>query len=270
MNNQTKKTDLIPSSQVAYRMALGVLGMSFPFILWLGGALDGEGIQTSLSAYYYLAGSPAAYIPTARDIFVGVLFVIGVALYFYQGYEKKEDEPVSDNTVANIAGIAAFVVALSPTGSSDNVGAPIHSTAAAVFFLAITYFCWFVFTRGPKSEAKKKSNKIYKTCAVIMLSCIVLMAVIKVRFPDLIEDWNSVFWLESVALVAFGYAWWVKAATPVATILKHGPKKAIAVALAESQDQEETGPDEGAGTDSEDGGNGEEEIGGGPSTPSLP
>lgn len=226
MNNQIRKTDLISSSQVGYRLALGILGMAFPIILLIGGALDGQEIQTSISAYYHLNTSPGPYIPTMRDIFVGVLFVIGVALYFYQGYEKKAGEPYSDNSVANVAGIAAIVVALSPTDSGADVLAPIHSLAAGVFFLAITYFCWKVFTRG------SQNNDIYKRCAIIMAGALVAIVVVAKLFPHLVEDWKAVFWLESLAVATFGYAWWVKAATPVASVLKHGPKKAAAMSLS--------------------------------------
>lgn len=215
MNTQGNADDMVPLSQVTFRVAIGLLGMSFPIILLAGGLLYGDGIQTSISAYYHLGISDALYLPTMRDIFVGVLFVIGIALYFYKGYEKKAEEPLSDDLVATVAGLCAIGVALSPTESVGEPNAIIHSTFAAVFFLAITYFCFFVFTRtggsGEISAKRKTKNNIFRLCGTLMGLSLVLIAVISVWFPDLKTEWNAVFWLESLAVMAFGYSWWLKA-----------------------------------------------------------
>lgn len=215
MNTQGNADEMVPLSQVTFRVAIGLLGMSFPIILLAGGLLYGDGIQTSISAYYHLGTSEAPYLPTMRDIFVGVLFVIGIALYFYKGYEKKAEEPLSDDLVATVAGLCAIGVALSPTESGAEPHALIHTAFATIFFLALTYFSGFIFTRtgasGQMSEGKKKRIKIYRFCAAVMAVSLILAAVVTFWFPDLKTDWNAIFWLESIAVTAFGYSWWVKA-----------------------------------------------------------
>ena len=225
MNDQTSGAKLIVLSQVTFRKALGILGMSLPFILLIGGLFFDQKIGTSISAYYHFGPLAEAYRPAMGDVFVGVLFLIGMALIFYQGYEKK-DEPISDSLVATGAGICAIAVALIPTDDKktmfEDIIGDIHMLFAAVFFVALTYFCWFIFTRtdkpGNESEGKKKRNRIYKACAVIMAVALVLIAVVLTLLSDsmetrLVEHYYAVFWLESIAIFFFGLAWWIKANT---------------------------------------------------------
>jgi hypothetical protein len=83
--------------------------------------------QTSISAYYFT---------TAHAIFIGVLFAIGAMLIVYQGASDTE------NTLLNLAGVLAFVIAVVPTtrpvlqcGTTDPVAG---KTGAAVLFNAWT------------------------------------------------------------------------------------------------------------------------------------
>ena len=236
MNDQISGADLIALDQVTFRKALGMLGMSFPFILLIGGLLFDGRIGTSISAYYHFVAPPDAYHPAMRDVFVGVLFLIGLSLIFYQGYEKKIDEPFSDNLIANVAGISAIAVALIPTDDTEGISVDIigdiHLAFATVFFVALTYICWSVFTRTDKREKtsvekkrKKKSNQIYRICARIMATALVLIAVVSIWLPDLQDDYYAVFVLESIAVFFFGLAWWIKADTSLWTLLKMGLKK---------------------------------------------
>ena len=198
----------------------------------IGGLLFYDQIGTSISAYYHFGASPDAYHPAMRDVFVGVLFLMGISLIFYQGYEKK-DERFSDNLIANVAGICAIAVALIPTddtkGISDDIIGGIHLAFAAVFFVALTYFCWFIFTRtdkpGQTSVGKEKRNQIYRICAGIMATALVLIAVVSLWLPDLKDDYYAVFVLESIAVFFFGLAWWIKADTSLWTLLRKGLKK---------------------------------------------
>ena len=66
------------------RVGIGVIGLALPVLLWLGGKfLDGMPLRGSMSAYYYS--------PTMRNVFVGILFAIGVGLYLYKGFSTKEN-----------------------------------------------------------------------------------------------------------------------------------------------------------------------------------
>ncbi len=232
MNDQISGAGLIALDQVTFRKALGILGMSLPFILLIGGLLFYDQIGTSISAYYHFGASPDAYHPAMRDVFVGVLFLIGLSLIFYQGY-KKLNEPFSDDLITNVAGISAIAVALIPTNDAigvldDKIG-DIHLAFATVFFVALTYICWSVFTRtdrpGKMSDGKKKRNQIYRICARIMATALVLIAVVSLWLPDLKDDYYAVFVLESIAVFFFGLAWWIKADTSLWTLLRKGLKK---------------------------------------------
>lgn len=83
--------------------------------------------QTSISAYYFT---------TAHAVFIGALFAIGAMLIVYQGASDTE------NTLLNLAGVLAFVIAVVPTtrpvlqcGTADPVAV---KTGAAVLFNAWT------------------------------------------------------------------------------------------------------------------------------------
>ena len=95
------------------RVAIGVLGLLLPLTLiledWL---LFGSSPvpRSSLSAYYYSG---------VRELFVGTLCATGVFLMAYKAAEKS-----LDNTLSVIAGFAAIVVALFPTGMPEHVKVP--------------------------------------------------------------------------------------------------------------------------------------------------
>ena len=83
--------------------------------------------QTSISAYYFT---------TAHAVFIGALFAIGAMLIVYQGASDTE------NTLLNLAGVLAFVIAVVPTtrpvlqcGTADPVAV---TTGSAVLFNAWT------------------------------------------------------------------------------------------------------------------------------------
>lgn len=222
MNDHTGESDMIALSQVTFRAALGILGMWFPAILLVGGLIFHRSVETSISAYYHLGPPAGAYHPAMGDIFVGFLFLIGMALIFYQGYQKKDDERISDNQIGNVAGISAIAVALIPTDDTEgftvDIVGDVHFAFAALFFICLIIFCWSVFTRSDKAEAdwkagKKKRNTIYKRCAIIMMVAIAAIAVVSFFFPVLKEEYKAVFLLESVAVMTFGFAWWTKADT---------------------------------------------------------
>src|SRR5712671_5197551 len=88
-------------SYLALRKAVGIIGIALPFVLAFGKILlDGPGIQSSVSAYYYTG---------MRDVFVGSLCAIAVFLMSYRGYERKDD------IAGDLACVFALGVALLPT-----------------------------------------------------------------------------------------------------------------------------------------------------------
>ena len=54
------------------------------------------------------------------------------------------------------------------------------------------------------TPTKQTRNRIYRTSGWVIVGCM-----IGIGFSNL-EHWNTEFWLESLAVVAFGFAWLVK------------------------------------------------------------
>lgn len=190
-------------SYLALRKIVGVLGLGLPFIVSLGAALVfHQDLQDSISAYYYTG---------TRDVFVGLLFAIGVFLLSYRGYERK------DSIAGNVACAGALGVALFPTTSPDADHATpigvVHYTFAALFFLTLAYFSLFLFTKTNQQQPtirKRQRNGVYKVCGIVMLVCIVLMLAQNLLTADFRHQYRTTFVLETAAIVAFGISWLTK------------------------------------------------------------
>ena len=184
------------------RRIVGFLGIALPVVLAFWGFVvcGDHRVQPSISDYYYCR---------TRDALVGILFTIGWFLYAYPGYERR------DNLAGNFAGVCALGVALSPD-QGPGFEPAIHFTSATLLFLTLAYFSLALFTKsdGAPTPEKIKRNRVYKTCGVLMLLCIATLAALHVFPKDpAIMALRPVFWLESLALWAFGISWGVKGET---------------------------------------------------------
>lgn len=186
----------------ALRRSIGVAAMTFPFVLVIGNWVVKRalGIEPSISDYYHTA---------MRDLFVATLCVIAICLWLYRGPQKKDD------FAANFAALCAFVVALVPTTPSKASEAQtalgqVHFAAAALLFATLAYFCLFLFTRTKHSPPWKL--RVYVGSGWTMIGCIAAIAVVKLFAAKAwIDRWDPVFWLEAVAILAFGASWLTKA-----------------------------------------------------------
>jgi protein-S-isoprenylcysteine O-methyltransferase Ste14 len=151
-----------------------------------------------------------------RDVFVGILCAVGVFMVSYKGYERK------DALAGNLACIFAVGVALFPTApdnpsSYEKMIAVIHALFASLFFLTISYFSLFLFTKTDPSKTttrkKRQRNTVYRICGYTMLTAIALILVYSIA-PDSavagLKKFHPVFWFESIAVEAFGIAWMTK------------------------------------------------------------
>ncbi len=189
------------------RKSIGFLGLFFPLILILWVLVFGDctKIQNSLSNYYYTSSG---------DVFVGLIFAISWFLIAYKGYDKL------DHVLTSFAGSCAILVALLPTGQNMDEQCSIrdldelawrttaHNILAILFFLTLAYISFFQFTKtsGNITSEKVDRNKIYRICAIIMVVALVFIPVFSVFpiFP------NVIFWMEWVAMAAFGFSWLTK------------------------------------------------------------
>jgi hypothetical protein len=148
------------------RMFIGVIALALPWVVsWRAAE-----ILDSISWSYYAP----VHIPTARDFFVGALFVIGAFLMSYKGYKYilTEDRvgpfwqalnrfwpgaikfriwqrECEEDQVSWLGGLAAWATALFPTSecikcAGDSIS-KLHFTAAAILFLTTVYFCLVAF-----------------------------------------------------------------------------------------------------------------------------
>ena len=193
------------SSVVSYltlRRVVGALGVALPVVVALWGLVlcHCGALQPSISDYYSLR---------TRDAFVGILFTIGWFLFTYRGYDRKDD------IAGNLACLFALGVALFPN-SGSSLEQVIHFGSAFALFLVLAYFSLFLFTKsgGNPTPEKRTRNRVYKTCGVIMLACIALIGLYYWLLKDtVIASAKPVFWLEALALWAFGFSWFVKGET---------------------------------------------------------
>ncbi len=189
-------------SHLTLRRVVGVLGVALPVVLAMWGFVLCRciEIQPSISDYYGLR---------TRDAFVGILFVIAWFLFAYRGYERQDD------VAGDLACLFALAVALFPNSGKEWEKA-VHFVSATALFLVLSYFSLFLFTKsGDRITPRKRTrNGIYKVCGAIMLACIALIGLYYWWLDDtLLSALKPVFWLESIALWAFGISWFVKGET---------------------------------------------------------
>ena len=209
MDIKTSSEGRLVISYITLRTAIGLLGISLPFILSLGGILFFKtGLQTSISAYYHTE---------MRDVFVGVLFATGFFLYSYRGYDKV------DNIAGNLACLFALGVALFPTTPDDMPGQSAtgiaHLAFAALYFATLIFFSLRLFTKTDSDPSatptpqKLQRNLIYRVCGITMLVCLVLMAVynfLPLETKGMLVVYKPVYWLEALAILTFGISWFTK------------------------------------------------------------
>jgi hypothetical protein len=219
-------------SYLTLRKAVGIIGIALPFVLVFGKILvfDSPGIETSISAYYYTG---------MRNVLVGSLCAIAVFMISYHGPERADD--LSGDLACLFAlGVALFPVApeANATPQQDVIGG-VHYFFAACLFLTLAYFCLVLFRKkAPQPTLQKlQRNKVYAVCGGIILACIVLIiaaGLLPVDSP--VRRLSPKFWLESIAVVAFGVSWLTKGEAILKDEVRQ-PPEAQAVVKASAQAQ---------------------------------
>jgi hypothetical protein len=216
-----RKTSKNPAvlSYYSMRRAVGLIALTLPLGLACGSvltsllgpdhALPHPLLQRSISDYYYTP---------MRDYYVGALFAIGAFLASSRGYD------LLDEITGYLAGLFAFCVAFFPSFNPrsshftrlDVEFGYLHTVFAALLFLMLGYICLFLFRKSspeakPLTRRKRTRNRIYGICGLTMVLCMTAMVsltlrgIIQRRHPS-----HWLFWLETLALAAFGVAWLTK------------------------------------------------------------
>lgn len=201
------------------RKTIGILGLSLPILL----LLNHQDLLSSMSHYYYTPGGV---------FFIVILSAFGLILITYKGYPKKEGERISDNLVTTLAGICIFIAILIPTKSegalgslfftdspylfgheSNNVKGTLHLVSAGLFLILLGYMSFFKFVLNDK--APRSRNRLFRVCGLIIWASVAALVTILAIERILEKDFDEVvpayiFWLEWIAVYAFGIAWLVK------------------------------------------------------------
>ena len=192
------------------RRVLAVIGFLLSPVSIVFGlfALDKNGptFWYSISAMFYA---------TCGSIMTMALGIFAFFLFCYLGYDLG-DRATCCFSGAMALGIVVFPCKCAAAGETTglfnlptNISNVIHCIIAALLFGSFAYMIGCRFTKTNKVEwptiEKFKRNRIYKTCALIILTAMglqVLTSLLKVAWFTIIN--------ETVMLWAFSFAWAVK------------------------------------------------------------
>lgn len=218
-------------SYLAMRLIIGALGVLLPLMLWVaeGPMLKGDWrIRDSLSAYYHSG---------ARDIFVGVLWAVGLLLITYMAGKTRS----FDFILSFFAGVAALGVAVFPTkrphvnaldprcgpvsdpvppgctrlqqvfGEMDVSAA--HLIFAFAFIVSLAILC-FVFAYREKEHLDESGHGVFHIWFHAACGVVIGLAVLWVPFgtdiPIADSRLTTLYVGEVVSILAFGASWFIK------------------------------------------------------------
>jgi hypothetical protein len=201
---------------------------------WIEG---GSGLGGSISSYYN---------SDVRDLFVGLLFALGIMFTTYHfrpirwpkpgtaaddapaGAGKYKVDYAVDNWLANAAGLAAVLLALCPTDEPPHTpecrvdhtcSAPhtlaggLHFVWGVLLFALLVVFALFRFRKSGGSrtdeQQKERRNRVYLICGCVMIGAIAAYALQRWQLQDVWPSWIG-FLSETVALWAFSLSWLLK------------------------------------------------------------
>jgi len=193
----------ILSTYLDIRRGIAIIGIIFPFLLWIGGRVRyGLPLQDSMSAYYYTP---------MRDWFVGLLFVTGTFLVLYKGFSHAEDWAL------NIGGVLAVGVAIFPMPlEKGKEWITLHGFCAVGLFFSIAFVALFCAkdtlelikdTKIPNPEQViARLKKLYNGIGVAMILAVAAAYLLNNAF----DTGRSTFWVEAAGILSFGFYWLVK------------------------------------------------------------
>ncbi|MEZ4778192.1 MAG: hypothetical protein R2786_02280 [Flavobacteriaceae bacterium] len=218
------KKDLVVS-YLTIRNAIGIIGIALPIVLLIGSVaiFNCNEIHQSISDYYHTR---------MRNVFVGSMYAVALFLFCYKGSGKE-------NVFGNLGGIFALGVILFPTADDCRINCNLdlvvfnetlvnpelfgvfHLISALLFFVVLIIFSLHLFIEkaDPENDNKltlnqKRRNIVFRLCGYTMIASILAIGTYFIFFEN--EDCltsqkiDFVFWMETLALWAFGTSWIVK------------------------------------------------------------
>jgi hypothetical protein len=223
---------------------VGLVAFGLPIILASGSILGGSCFRDSISHFYY-----AQFLGA---IFVGLLYFVGGFLIAYTGETFFEDtlssvagfgafivasiptldsgcehrETFLSRVFVKVSNSDPLTVAQAQDQTFFNLfraASDWHMIAAGILFVYLGLYCLVVLKRviperhGHQNaliETKRKRNRLYTICGVVILSCVAVLFVKgQIKNDSFLGWWNGLnltFFVEAIALWAFGIAWFAK------------------------------------------------------------
>lgn len=216
---------------------IGVLGILLPFLLW-GFLLLIRGHLRELPtiSHYYFTRS--------NVIFIIVVSLIAIFLLVYKSSKKGF-------IWSTLAAVGALLLLLFPTNAlvaeccdvcnsvsiahieDNSFRNTFHYISAAVFLGSLAIMSLFVFPQDNKMRVEKDSlvqeealkacnpnkvktqNSIYISCGIVMLLAlfVILAGSVIESFKEFYTENNLTFWMEVIAVEAFGFSWLIRGET---------------------------------------------------------
>lgn len=222
------------------RQLIGILGIALPFLCWGVNGFVNEYdllnnpafVNTEFSSEYTADANLKSsishfYYTTAGPLFTGILITLAIFLFCYQGHSKKEAQDkfawLTDGLLSKIAATCALLIVVFPTGSdkpiTDNIhifvssdaAGTLHLIFAALFFVTMAVFCIVNFRRNTdKTFIKNPEGRVYLFCGFGILVMLLILFVNMLKEDADEPSTSLVFWMETVMLFLFGFAWLVK------------------------------------------------------------
>lgn len=140
---------------------------------------------------------------------IGVFFLSSL-------YYRRDQYDRKDTIVVDLACLSAFGAAFVPMRTDVRPGDVmnwVHFSFMTLLFLTLAYLCLVPFTRTPSGRVPTRRdsmrNRVYRVCGYGVIACVFLMGALPLLPPEThlaIQSFTPVFWLESLAFVAFGTA----------------------------------------------------------------
>jgi uncharacterized membrane protein len=198
-----EETGHVTITYITLRKIIGFLAFFLAPVLVFGTFIldHTHEVKVSMSAYYWTS---------MRNLFVGVICGISLFLFSYHGYKWY------DSLASKLAGLFGLGIAFFRTSPSDDktdILSILHYVTSGIFLVILALMSFFLFTKskGTMTAQKKKRNKVYRICGIVIFVSVALIPV--AGFDGIwekIKFLKPTFTLETIALVAFGISWLTK------------------------------------------------------------
>lgn len=230
LNFDESRDDIWLQSTKTLSRLIGILGMLLPLLLWLFLLIVNKHykILPTISHYYFTR---------SNVIFIIVVSLIAIFLLVY----KKGKGGFFWSTVAAIGALFLLLFPTNPLTNNccdicDSVNIAhiepdkfrniFHYISAAVFLVSLAIMSLFIFPKHNKNKLihepeqctpskVERQNTVYRTCGIVILLSllVILFGSFDTSFTPIYDANNLTFWMETLAVEAFGFSWLVKGET---------------------------------------------------------